>query len=170
MEIVAKVATAVQQTFLRLADEVAERVELIQRRRQFTGASLAQTFALGWLGNPQATVEELAQQAALAGTPVSASAVQQRFTTKLADFFRLLGAAALGRLSAAGGLLDQSSSAADGGLYHAGTAAALAVALAEAAATGGGGRTGAVGQHRTAALPVGGGACPQARPPSPLGT
>ena len=44
------------------------------------GAEFAQTLSFGWLSNPAATLEELAQTAATIGVKISAQGLDQRFT------------------------------------------------------------------------------------------
>ena len=100
MQIVARTAMALQSLLTTDADEVAKQCGVIQRQRRFSGSSLARTFVFGWLQNPQATLEQLAHQAALSGAPVSAQAVQQRFTERLATFLQLLLQRAAGKLVA----------------------------------------------------------------------
>lgn len=90
MATIAKVAQAVQDVFSIHAVAAARESKVIERVRSFTPESLAKTFVLTWLGNPQATLDEMAQTAAICGTPVSPQAVDQRFNSQLADFFRLL--------------------------------------------------------------------------------
>ena len=64
MGIFAKVASALQHLFGAAAEAAAEASGVIQRKRKFTGVSLAQTFVLGYLQNPKATDEDLAPMAA----------------------------------------------------------------------------------------------------------
>lgn len=90
MATIAKVAQAVQDVFSIHAVAAARESKVIERVRAFTPESLAKTFVLTWLGNPQATLDEMAQTAAICGTPVSPQAVDQRFTPQLADFFQRL--------------------------------------------------------------------------------
>ncbi|MGI8552039.1 MAG: IS4 family transposase, partial [Dehalococcoidia bacterium] len=51
-----------------------------KRASKITGALFVQTLLFGWLGQPAATMEALAQTSAALGTAVSASALAQRFT------------------------------------------------------------------------------------------
>jgi len=86
MQIIARVGDALQQLFCKIAEETAETSKVIVRKRKFTAQSLAQTFVLGFLRNPRATHEELAQAAVEIGVNVTPQAVEQRFTPKLAAF------------------------------------------------------------------------------------
>jgi hypothetical protein len=90
MEIVTRVALAVQRVFGTLAEEIGQQCQLIQRQRVFTASSLAKTLVFGYLHNPRASWEELAEVAATCGASVSPQAIEQRFTPKLVSFlFRL---------------------------------------------------------------------------------
>jgi hypothetical protein len=90
MGIIAKVAASVQALFGAMADAVAQDCPIVLRRRKFTTATLAQTFVFGFLAQPRASDEELAQTAALCGVAVTAQAIEQRFTTRLAEFLEAL--------------------------------------------------------------------------------
>ena len=84
------VADVLQDVLTTTANSLARTTGVIRRERKFTGASLAQTFILGWLSNPRATFDELAQMAASCGAAVKPQAVAQRLTSTLADFFKQL--------------------------------------------------------------------------------
>jgi hypothetical protein len=90
MQPVFRIAGALQAVLTTAANRIAKSSGAIQRERKFSGASLAQTFVFGWLNNPAATLDELAQMAACCGTAVSPQAIGQRLTSKLADFFKQL--------------------------------------------------------------------------------
>lgn len=90
MGILAKVGGALQTVFGEIAEAAAEVSGVIQRQRKFTGVSLAQTFVLGFLRNPSASDEELAQVAAQCGSAVTPQAIEQRHTPRLGKFLREL--------------------------------------------------------------------------------
>lgn len=90
MKLVSQIAGALQTVLTTSANELARSTGVIQRQRKFSGATLAQTFVFGWLSNPRATLDELAQMAACCGTAVRPQAVAQRMTSKLAEFFNQL--------------------------------------------------------------------------------
>jgi hypothetical protein len=90
MQIVERVAAAVQDVFTSVAQEVGKGCGIIKRQRKFDAATLAQTLVFGFLQNPRAKDEELAQMAAVCGVPVTPQAIEQRFTWPLADFLRQL--------------------------------------------------------------------------------
>jgi hypothetical protein len=71
-------------------DEAAAVSGVIGRRRKFTASSLARTFVLGFLGNPDASDEELAWMAVQCGADVSPQAIDQRHTPKLVKFLEEL--------------------------------------------------------------------------------
>lgn len=86
MSIVRRVASALKQLFGPLAQQAAQATGVIQRQRKFTPISLAQTFVLGFLQDPQADDSRLAQVAAQSGAAVSPQAIDQRQTPKLVAF------------------------------------------------------------------------------------
>jgi Transposase DDE domain len=59
---------------------------VIERKRKFTATTLLQTFVLGFLKNPKATDEELAQMAVQCGVEVTPQAIEQRHSPKLVRF------------------------------------------------------------------------------------
>lgn len=90
MSIVAKTAAAVQTLLGSCAEDAAQQVPVVRRRRKFSPATLAQTFVLGFLAKPRATDEDLARTAALCGVAVTTQAVEQRVTDTLVDFLEAL--------------------------------------------------------------------------------
>lgn len=85
-----RVAEALQHLFGPVARQVAEETGFGRRRRLLTGERLAQVLTLGWLRDPQATREALAQTASALHAPVSAQAIQQRLTERTARFLERL--------------------------------------------------------------------------------
>lgn len=91
MRIVAKVGGALQRLFgAEIAGPAAQASGVIQRTRRFTALSLARTFVLGFLRDPKASDEKLAQMAAQCGVAVSPQAIDQRHTPKLVAFLQEL--------------------------------------------------------------------------------
>lgn len=90
MGIIANVSASVQALFGTMAEEVAKHSPVVLRHRKFTTTTLTQTFLLGFLAKPRASDEELAQTAALLGVEVTAQAIEQRHTTRLANFLEAL--------------------------------------------------------------------------------
>jgi hypothetical protein len=90
MGIIAKVGSAVQHVLGPLAEEVATATKVIVRKRKFSGLSLARSFVLGFLQNPKASDEDLAQIAMACGVEVTPQAIEQRHTPKLVAFLEQL--------------------------------------------------------------------------------
>jgi hypothetical protein len=90
MGIIAKVGEALQRLFGKNAKMAGQASEVIQRKRKFDEHSLAKTFVLGFLQNPEASDEELAQMAAQCGVEVTPQAIDQRHTPKLVKFLEEL--------------------------------------------------------------------------------
>jgi hypothetical protein len=90
MAILAKVGAALQRLFGPIALTAADESVVIQRKRKFTPLSLARTFVLGFLKNPKASDEKLAQIAAQCGAAVTPQAIEQRHTPKLVAFLQKL--------------------------------------------------------------------------------
>jgi hypothetical protein len=94
MEILARVGSALQRLFGDIAETAANESGVIKRTRKFTPLSLARTFVLGFLQNPKASDEKLAQMAAQCGADVTPQAIEQRHSPKLVDFLQRLFCAA----------------------------------------------------------------------------
>lgn len=90
MGILAKVGGALQRLFGEIAQTAAEESGVIQRTRKFNPVSLARTFVLGFLQNPRASDEKLAQMAVQCGAAVTPQAIEQRHTPRLVDFLEKL--------------------------------------------------------------------------------
>jgi hypothetical protein len=82
--ILAEVAEALPIVFTSTANAAADRTGFVQRASKLTGAAFVQAVTFGWLANPQATLEELAQAAGTVGVPLSPQALAQRFTPQAA--------------------------------------------------------------------------------------
>ena len=82
--ILAEVAEALQIVFTSTANAAADRTGFVQRTSKLTGAAFVQALTFGWLANPQATLEELAQAAGTVGVSLSPQALEQRFTPQAA--------------------------------------------------------------------------------------
>jgi hypothetical protein len=73
----------------------------LRRRRCLSGATFVQTLTFGWLANPHAPLDELAELADELGCPLSPQALDQRFTPQAAACLARVLNAALLRLVAA---------------------------------------------------------------------
>ena len=90
MGILAKVGTVLQCLFGEMAQLAGKESKVVQRKRKFSPLSLARTFVLGFLRDPRASDEKLAQMAAQCGVAVTPQAIEQRHTPKLVDFLQKL--------------------------------------------------------------------------------
>jgi hypothetical protein len=101
MTTVAQLSTILQSLFTTTADRLAREVRLIRRRRKLTGASFAQALVFGWMDNPNATLDQLAQATAYGGQPLTPQALAERFTDDAATFLHRLLTHALDQVVAA---------------------------------------------------------------------
>ena len=91
MEILSQVALAMQTVLTETANQLAKETGLIKRQRKLSGASFAQALVFGWLSNPDATLDQLAQTSSAIGVDVTPEAMFQRFTPDASEFLgRLL--------------------------------------------------------------------------------
>jgi hypothetical protein len=90
MQIIAKVGAALQQLLGPCAEQAGQTSGVIVRQRKFTALSLARTFVLGFLRNPEASDEELARMAVQCGAEVTPQAIDQRHTPRLVAFLKEL--------------------------------------------------------------------------------
>ena len=90
MRIITQVGEAFQNVFGVCAEIANEETKVIRRRRKFTPQTLAQSFVLALLQNPKANSEDIASMAVASGIEVSHQAVEQRYSPRLAEFFKVL--------------------------------------------------------------------------------
>lgn len=77
--------TAAMQTVLtEVADQAGRDTTFIQRQVKLRGSTFTQILTFGFLSDPQATVEALAQTAAILGVPITPQGLEQRFTEEAA--------------------------------------------------------------------------------------
>jgi hypothetical protein len=69
-----------------------------QRKSKLSGAVFVQTLVLGWLNNPQASLESLTQTAAALGVKLSPQGLDYRFSRQAADCLREVLEAAVSKL------------------------------------------------------------------------
>jgi hypothetical protein len=86
---VQEVADGLQVVFLGTAERLARPSGFVQRTSKITGPAFVQGLTFGWLSNPHATLEELAQSMANLGVTVSPQGLDKRFTRQAAEL--LLG-------------------------------------------------------------------------------
>jgi Transposase DDE domain len=96
----ADLAARLQTLFTADATEAARDSGFVRRVRKLTGPLFAQAVTFGWLHDPSASLADLAALAADLGTPVTASAIDQRFTPAAAAFLQALLARAVNAAAA----------------------------------------------------------------------
>lgn len=97
---IAQVSTALQTLLTTTANTLAHETTFVQRTSKLTGASFVQALLFGWLNNPQATLQQLAQMAGTVGVSISPQGLEQRFTPTAAQFLQRVVEAALGSVVA----------------------------------------------------------------------
>jgi hypothetical protein len=84
------VVRELQSVFCGTADRLARQTGFVRRQSKLDGSCFAQTLTFGWLHNPDATLEELAQTASSLGVAISAQGLDQRFGRRAAVFLKRL--------------------------------------------------------------------------------
>jgi hypothetical protein len=77
-----RISEYVQALLTEAADEAEALSGYSQRERKLSGRGLAQTLILGWLNNPTASLNQLAQSAEKLGISISAQGLQERLTDR----------------------------------------------------------------------------------------
>src|SRR5262245_35952314 len=98
MTTIPQVARAMREILTTTAAEAGRATRFVQRASPLSGATFSQTLVFGFLGNPQATLEELAQTAAALGVAVSPQALDQRFTASAATCLQQVLLTAIARV------------------------------------------------------------------------
>src|ERR671924_1530868 len=98
MTTIPQVARAMRKILTITADEAARATRFVQRTSPLGGATFSQTLVFGFLSNPQASLEELAQTAAALGVSITPQALDQRFTDTAAACCKQVLHAALARV------------------------------------------------------------------------
>jgi Transposase DDE domain len=103
MTTIPQICTTMQTLLTITTETAAARLHYVRRpdRAKFTPSTLVQTLVFGWLAQPDATVEQLAQMAARRGVAVSPQAIDQRFTTATATLLHQVLTASLQHVVAA---------------------------------------------------------------------
>jgi hypothetical protein len=102
MATIPKIAEAIRTVLTTVADAAARPTGFVKRASKITGSVFAGTTVLGWLKNPDASLDELAQVAAALGVAVTPQGLDGRFTREAADFMEQLLNAAVSEVVAAG--------------------------------------------------------------------
>jgi hypothetical protein len=80
--------TAIQNLLKDSARQAGFDSGFVQRRSKLSAEVFVQTLTFGWLANPSASLQQLAQTAAIFGSDISAQAFDQRFTQQAASCLR----------------------------------------------------------------------------------
>ena len=89
MSILLQVPDKMQKILQTVADEAALTTGLVERKRKLTGSALTQTLVCGWLENPEASYQQLAETATILGIRVTRQALEQRLTPKTAEMLKI---------------------------------------------------------------------------------
>ena len=95
MSILHQVPDKMQTILETVPDEIAVNTGLVKRKRKLTGSALTQILVFGWLENPEASYQHLADTATIIGTPVSRQALEQRLTPETSEMLKLTLEAAI---------------------------------------------------------------------------
>jgi hypothetical protein len=101
MPIIETVARTLQSVLGADADALGRHSGVIQRQRQFSGATLLKTLVLTVMKSPQAQTDDFVATAARLGVTVTAEAIAKRFTERLLGFLRRSLEHVLGQVIAA---------------------------------------------------------------------
>ena len=82
-----ELCTVLQNLLIEDANRLGRASGFIQRQRKFSGASFTQSLVFGWQANPQASLEELCQSAAVCGVEISPQGLQERLNSPQATTF-----------------------------------------------------------------------------------
>jgi DDE family transposase len=89
---------AIQEVIGSDADRLAQEHGLSRRSGKLSGGAFARTLVLSYLRQPDATLDQIAQTAALVAEPVTPQAIDQRFTSQAAAHLKACLEAAVGRI------------------------------------------------------------------------
>jgi hypothetical protein len=96
-----EVAAALVDVFTAVADQAAQSSGFVRRESKLSGEAFVQTVTFGWLRNPDATLNELAQTAASLGVTITPQGLEQRFGPRAADCLQRVLQEAVRRVIAA---------------------------------------------------------------------
>ena len=90
MTSVTEIAAAMKSLLTETATRVGRETGFVRRQSKLDGAGFARTTVLGWMQDPDAALSALVQTTATLGIPVSAQALDQRFSEAAATFLAAL--------------------------------------------------------------------------------
>ena len=88
MDLVTKVAAAMQSTLGPALDQLGRQAGVIRRQRKFTGASLFRTIVLTLMRAPSPRTDHFVSTAAMLHLGVTGRAIEKRFDERLVIFLR----------------------------------------------------------------------------------
>lgn len=95
MNTITQVVETMQTVLTTTADRIGRETKFVKRERKLNGSLFAQILTFGWLGNAQATMEDLTQIAVTRGVEISSQGLEQRFTPEAADCLKQILEAAV---------------------------------------------------------------------------
>jgi hypothetical protein len=101
MTSIPQVVQALQTVLTTVADQAGRASDFIVRQVKLRGSTFVQTLVFGFLADPHATLEALAQTAAVLGLRITPQALEQRFTETAAACLEQVLAAAVAQVIAA---------------------------------------------------------------------
>lgn len=101
MAVLTDLATTLQTLLTLEAEQAARHTACVRRVRKFSGATFVQTLVFGWLHDPHASLDALAEFAADLGVDLTPQALDQRFTPAATCCLAEVLTAALQRVIAA---------------------------------------------------------------------
>jgi hypothetical protein len=90
-----QVNTAMQAVLTTFADSLGRQTGLIQRQVKLSGSGFARLLVLGWLHNPKASLEQLAQFGGNLGLDITAQGIDERWSEQAVSFMQALFEVAL---------------------------------------------------------------------------
>jgi hypothetical protein len=84
-----QVARAMQVVLTEKADEFALKTKFVRRQSKMTGSKFVATTVLGWLADPDASLEDLAQTAASLGVTITPQGIDERFNEYAAQLLQI---------------------------------------------------------------------------------
>lgn len=98
MASVPQIAVAMESVLTGTAQAIERSTGFVQRGSKLGGSLFAKTLVLGWLHNPDSSLEGLTQVAAGLGLQITAQGIDDRFSEQAANFLKQLLQAAVGEL------------------------------------------------------------------------
>jgi hypothetical protein len=95
---ITQVARAMQDVLSTKSKQAGRESGFVQREAKLDGASFIQTLVFSWMANPEASLEEMTQTAAILGIEISPQGLDQRFTPEAAKCVKQVLEAAVIRL------------------------------------------------------------------------